>query len=94
MQLKMLKSVVQNVHRASELRLGYAARKIAAGTHHNGGAWNPKSINACQGGEGMAVGVYMHVTHKGVIGLFFDSFTLTDHAVFKFEPLPVDAPCK
>lgn len=53
-----------------------------------GGAWNPQSINACQGDpNAMAVGVYMKVKHPAVIGLFFNNFTLTDHAVMKFEPM-------
>ena len=34
------------------------------------------------------VGVYMNVTHRMMTGMFGATLTLSDHAVFDFEPLP------
>ena len=72
----------------------YTWNKSSNRFFYGGGAWDPKSINACAGAQGMAVGVSMFVNHNGITGLFFTKFNLTDHAVMKFEPLPAEAPCK
>jgi Flp pilus assembly protein TadG len=72
----------------------YTWNKTANRFNYTGGLWDPKSINACAGAEGMAVGVSMFVNHNGITGLFFTKFNLSDRAVMKFEPLPAEAPCK
>lgn len=59
---------------------------------YQGGSWDSRSINACVN-ESDTLGVYMHVTHDSVTGLFGDSNDLEDRAVMKFEPLPEDS-CK
>lgn len=50
------------------------------------GTWLSTDINACLN-RGDEVGVYMHVTHSWVSGLFGDGVGVDDRAVFRFEPL-------
>ena len=56
------------------------------------GTWASSSISACFPGTGLhkldRVGVYMNVTHRMMTGMFGATLTLSDHAVFDFEPLP------
>jgi TadE-like protein len=53
------------------------------------GSWKSTSVNACAG-QSDAVGVYLHITHEFLTGLFPDSIGLSDRAVGRFEPLPPD----
>lgn len=54
------------------------------------GSWISTSINACLN-RGDQVGIYMHVTHAWVSGLFGRSIGLDDRAVSRFEPLGEDS---
>jgi hypothetical protein len=56
------------------------------------GTWSSKTVNACAG-QSDAVGVYLHITHHFLTGLFPAKVGLDDRAVGKFEPLPPDS-CK
>ena len=53
------------------------------------GSWPSTSVNACAG-EADSVGVYLHITHKFLTGLFPGSVGMDDRAVGRFEPLPPD----
>jgi hypothetical protein len=58
------------------------------------GAWDSTLINACVNDvAGDSVGVYLKITHKWVTGLFGSTMGLSDKAVMKFEPLPIES-CK
>ena len=50
------------------------------------GKWISSTINACLN-RGDQVGIYMHVTHSWVSGLFGDAIGIDDKAVSRFEPL-------
>jgi hypothetical protein len=50
------------------------------------GTWPASSINACPG-EAQSVGVYMQATHNAVVGLFGNSWKVSDRAVMQFEPM-------
>ena len=57
------------------------------------GAWDHHTISACFPGTPAKplerVGVYLNAAHPGITGVFFGAaFTLDDHAVMDFEPLP------
>lgn len=56
---------------------------------YDGGTWASTSINACVN-QSELVGVYVHVTHKWVSGLFGKTITIDDRAVTRFEPLNVE----
>lgn len=61
------------------------------------GTWDPASINACPNdANAQAVGVFIRVQHTGLFPSFFDTtFTVSDRAVLKFEPLrPGAGSCK
>jgi hypothetical protein len=64
----------------------------AGAFRYTDGAWTSSTISACFPGTGTytldRVGVYMNATHKMMTGLFGSSITISDHAVFDFEPLP------
>ena len=52
------------------------------------GTWTSSTINACANNSPDAVGIYMKATHSWLTGLFGNGVTISDHAVFAFEPLP------
>ena len=56
---------------------------------YKNGTWPSTTVNACAG-EADAVGVYLHITHKFLTGLFPADVALDDRAVGRFEPLPPD----
>ncbi|MEP9365604.1 TadE family protein [Nocardioides sp. CN2-186] len=56
---------------------------------YKSGTWASTSVNACAG-EADSVGVYLHITHQFLTGLFPGSIGLDDRAVGRFEPLPPD----
>jgi len=51
-----------------------------------GGGWTASSQQACTQPYD-EIGVYVKLNHKFVTKLFGSSVTLTDHAVFRFEPV-------
>jgi Flp pilus assembly protein TadG len=53
---------------------------------YNNGSWDTKTVNACAS-TAYSVGVYMHVTHTNITGLFGRTIGLADRTVMKFEPL-------
>jgi Flp pilus assembly protein TadG len=53
---------------------------------YDNGSWDTKKINACAS-TADSVGVYMHVTHTNITGLFGRTIGLADKTVMKFEPL-------
>jgi hypothetical protein len=59
------------------------------------GTWVSSSISACFPGTGAnpldRVGIYIDTTHPMLTGLFGASFSLRDHAVMDFEPLPTQS---
>jgi hypothetical protein len=52
-----------------------------------GGGWPASSHQVCTQPFD-ELGVYVKINHKFVTGLFGASVTLTDHSVFRFEPVP------
>jgi hypothetical protein len=68
----------------------------AGAFRYTDGAWSSSTISACFPGNPNSnpptpldrVGVYMNAKHNMMTGLFGSSITITDHAVFDFEPLP------
>jgi Flp pilus assembly protein TadG len=69
-----------------------AANAGAGAFRYADGSWNSSTISACFPGNATnpldRVGVYMNATHKMMTGLFGAQVTLSDKAVFDFEPLP------
>jgi Flp pilus assembly protein TadG len=55
--------------------------------HYVSGTWTSSNINGCAGANIDTVGVYMKATHSFLTGLIFEETTMSDHAVFNFEPL-------
>lgn len=56
------------------------------------GTWNYSDINACAGDNGMtAVGIYIKANHTFASGLFGSGISIADHAVMRFEPMPLSA---
>jgi len=62
---------------------------------YNSGTWDPKTISACFPGNTDPtkpqldrVGINLVAKHQNFTGLFGSSFTLEDHTVMDFEPLP------
>ena len=53
---------------------------------YNNGSWDTKTINSCAS-TAYNVGVYMHVTHTNITGLFGKTIGLSDRTVMKFDPL-------
>jgi hypothetical protein len=62
------------------------------GFRYTDGSWNSSTISACFPGSQNSpldrVGVFMNATHHMMTGLFGASLTISDRAVFDFEPLP------
>lgn len=57
-----------------------------------GGSWSHSDINACAGDVGMtSVGIYIRAEHKFASGLFGTGIEMADHAVMRFEPMPLNA---
>jgi hypothetical protein len=52
-----------------------------------GGGWSASSHQVCHEPFDQ-IGVFVKMDHKFFTGLFGPSITLTDHAVFRFEPVP------
>ena len=56
-------------------------------TGGSGGGWPASAQQACIQPYDQ-IGVYVKLDHRFVTGLFGSNVTLTDHAVFRFEPQP------
>ena len=54
----------------------------------SGGGWPYTTQQACDVNAWDSVGVYIKLNHKFLTSLFWNSITLTDHAVFRLEPAP------
>jgi TadE-like protein len=69
-----------------------AANGGAGAFRYADGTWASSTISACFPGNSTypldRVGVYLKATHKMMTGLFGSAITLSDKAVFDFEPLP------
>ncbi len=55
-----------------------------------GGGWDASTHQVCTQPYD-EIGVYVKLDHKFVTGLFGSNVTLTDHAVFRFEPVASSA---
>lgn len=60
--------------------------------------WPHTAHNACIPEEGgtdrrMSIGVYLRYRHESTTHLFMDEMEIRDHAVMKFEPIPVAKVC-
>ena len=64
-----------------------SATKSFDTTRPSGGGWPASSQQVCTQPFD-SLGVYLKMTHKFVTGLFGPSLTLTDHSVFRLEPVP------
>ena len=69
-----------------------------------GAGASPPSENACSppivppatvppNGPPDSIGIYLKATHKMITGLFGSTKTLTDHTVFRLEPVPTGQTC-
>ena len=60
-----------------------------------GYTWNVTSQNACPNdAQHTSVGIYLKAQHHFLTGLFPGSWPSSDHAVMRFEPIPVAVGCK
>ena len=64
-------------------------------TQTPGYSWSATSENACPNdAQHTYVGIYLKAQHHFLTGLFPGSWPSSDHAVMRFEPIPVGVGCK
>ena len=66
---------------------GTRRRRRSTTRNPQGGGWAASTQQVCREPFD-EIGVYVKINHKFVTGFFGPTITLTDHSVFRFEPVP------
>ncbi|GAB3252742.1 hypothetical protein GCM10027425_11500 [Alteromonas gracilis] len=67
-------------------------RPAAEAFRYQAGSWDSRTINGCLN-EQDSIGLHLVVRHEFVVGFLWDTVTVQDRAVTRFEPLSQDT-CK